>query len=425
MPAKIYLDFNSTHPPLEAILAEARAFYFEHFANSSGLSLASQHVNKRIDEARDTVAKLLGVLARQIVFTSCATEANNLIIRELYARRQGDIFRVLSSPFEHPSVSECLKRLTNCEITYFKANRDGTIAAAEFEGIQWGDYQLITMMAVQNESGGVLPLETLAAALPAVHPPVLADFSQALPKFAQDASRELKSEFIGELTQKNFFVTATGHKLGAGFGAGLVVLPRGFAKADAMPLLAGGNQEYGHRAGSHNTEAIIAFALALTHKLECNNYALWHETTRDFEARLLQKLPPSLGASIVGAALPWPAVSAAEPMATRTPSATEGTGGAQPWRATRAPGTTLLLLPRIPIDFLIMALDREGITVSTGTSCKSRSRTPSAALLAMGYSETEALGVVRLSYDQNLSAADRERASTILAEAVAKLAPAP
>lgn len=421
MPAKIYLDFNSTHPPLAAILGEARAFYFEHFANSSGLSLASQHVNKRIDEARDTVAHLIGVTARQIVFTSCATEANNLIIREHHARHPGGVFRVLSSPFEHPSVSECLKRLTNCEITYFKANHDGTIDAAAFDGIPWGDYHLITMMAVQNESGVVLPIKTLAAALPAAHPPVLVDFSQALPKCAHDATDELKPEFIGELTQKNFFVTATGHKLGAGFGAGLVVLPHGMTKNDAMPLLAGGNQEHGHRAGSHNTEAIIAFALALQHKLKCNNYALWHATTHDFEARILQKLPASLGASIVGDALPRPAVSAVEPTAMRTPSATEGTGGAETGMSVRAPGTTLLLLPHIPIDFLIMALDREGITVSTGTSCKSRSRTPSAALLAMGYSEAEALSVVRLSYDQNLSTADRERASAAIATAVQKL----
>jgi cysteine desulfurase len=90
--------------------------------------------------------------------------------------------------------------------------------------------------------------------------------------------------------------------------------------------------------------------------------------------------------------------------------------------ATRAPGTTLLLLPGVPIDFLIMALDKEGITVSTGTSCKSRSRSPSAALLSMGYSEAEALSVVRLSYGQNLTTAEMEIVSTQLAGAVQRLA---
>lgn len=374
MKAKIYLDFNSTHPPDIGALQAAQAFYTEHFANSSGLSLESQLVNKRIEEAREEIAAIFGIKPEQVVFTSCATESNNLLIHEFHRRKAGASFHVLSSPFEHPSVSECLKGLSGTQITYIPADM-------QFPA---GEYDLVAVMAVQNETGGLLPLDKL----PVEKGPVLVDFSQALPKLAHDALSALKPGIVRELTGRGCWLTATGHKVGAGFGAGLIILPEETRKTT---LLAGGNQEMGYRAGSHNTAAILALAAALKTKLGSNSHATWYEKSNLFEKMLREKLSSMGGFEIVG----------------------ENTA--------RAPGTTLLMLRGIPIDFLVMALDREGITVSTGTSCKSRSRSPSAALLAMGYSESEALSVVRLSYDQNLPVKDMERVADVLAQAVANL----
>lgn len=374
MKAKIYLDFNSTHPPNVAALDAAREFYLRHFANSSGLSLESQIVNKRIEESRDEIAALFGIEPEQLVFTSCATESNNLLIQEFYRRKSGIRFRVLSSPFEHPSVAECIKGLSETEITYLPAN-------LQFPA---GEFDMISMMAVQNETGSLLPVEKL----PEGPIPLLVDFSQALPKLARDATPELRPNIVRELTRRGAWLTATGHKVGAGFGAGLIILPQ---KTRKTILLAGGNQEMGYRAGSHNTPAIIALATALKAKLAENNHAIWYEKTRQFENLLREKLSRVYEVKIIGES------------------------------GARAPGTTLLMLKGIAIDFLVMALDKEGITVSTGTSCKSRSRSPSAALMAMGYSESEALSVVRLSYDQNLSAEEMQRAAEVMAKAVANL----
>ncbi|MFO1470871.1 MAG: aminotransferase class V-fold PLP-dependent enzyme [Turneriella sp.] len=92
MTAKIYLDFNSTHPPDAVALAAGREFYLAHFANSSGLSLASQQVNERIERAREDIARLLLVTAEQVIFTSCATESNNLLVREFHSRHKAGIF---------------------------------------------------------------------------------------------------------------------------------------------------------------------------------------------------------------------------------------------------------------------------------------------------------------------------------------------
>jgi len=387
MKAKIYLDFNSTHPPDREALRVAREFYFEHFANSSGLSLESQLVNQKIEWSREEISRIFGVRPKQIIFTGSATESNNLLLREFYRRKKSKTFRVLCSPFEHPSVAEPLKRFSETEITLLKSARSGAIEAPSLDHAM----DLAVIMAIQNESGIVLPLSDLVPRFQNEKIPVLADASQLLPKLCEDGPAHLQPAFIRYLTDRGCYVTATGHKVGAGFGAGLVIAPPESILTDQSPLLAGGNQEHGLRAGSHNVEAIVALALALSKRVTTTHYAAWVATTNKFEAKFSETLKGISGCEIIGT------------------------------QTERAPGTTLLLLPGVPIDFLIMALDTEGITVSTGTSCKSRSRTASAALLAMGYSETEALSVVRLSYDQHLREAEMQRTAECLAAAVKRL----
>lgn len=206
MTAKIYLDFNSTHPPDAAALAAGREFYLEHFANSSGLSLASQQVYDRIERARQDIASLLCVSAEQIIFTSCATESNNLLIREFHSRQKSGPFRVLTSPFEHPSIAETLKHLGNTEIHAFRAEGDGTIATATLSENTAQPYELITLMAAQNESGVLLPALELMTALPEKHPPVIVDFSQALPKLCREEGAPLHPRLIKELTDRKSVV---------------------------------------------------------------------------------------------------------------------------------------------------------------------------------------------------------------------------
>ena len=391
MTAKIYLDFNSTHPPDAVALAAGREFYLAHFANSSGLSLASQQVNERIERAREDIARLLLVTAEQVIFTSCATESNNLLVREFHSRHKAGTFRVLTSPFEHPSIAETLKQLENTEIHAFKAESNGTISENSLKKALAEPFDLITLMATQNESGVLLPALEMMNALGANHMPVIVDFSQALPKLCNEENAPLSPRLVKELTARGAFLTATGHKTGAGFGAGLIITPPGHAALKKTALLAGGNQEFGLRAGSHNTEAIISLAEALKRKLAANSYPAWQKVTGDFASLLKTAISKIAGAKIIAEDAP------------------------------RAPGTLLLLLPQVPIDFLIMALDREGITVSTGTSCKSRSRSPSQALFAMGYSEAEALSVIRLSFDQNLTPADMARTADVLQQSLARL----
>lgn len=389
MKAKIYLDFNSTHPPDAAILGEARSFYLKHFANSSGLSLESQLVNERIEAVREDIAALFGIAPRQVVFTSCATESSNLLVRELYRQSSGRLFRAISSPFEHPAVSEALRALDTAEVKLLRATTAGELDTGDLSSVDW-QADLIAAMAVQNESGIVLPIGPLLRYKPPATA-FLCDGAQLLPKLCCDGPDYLRPDFIRTLTAQGCFITATGHKLGAGFGCGLLLTPAENPLSAEHPLLAGGNQEMGLRAGSHNAEAIVALGLALQKKITTNNYASWKQRGETFEALLMKELSFIAGIEIIGS------------------------------QTQRAPGTTLLLLPEVPIDFLVMALDQKGITVSTGTSCKSRSRTPSQALLAMGYSHRQALSLLRLSYDQNIGEREMLTAVAALADSARAL----
>jgi cysteine desulfurase len=394
MKAKIYLDFNSTHPPDVAALQVARDFYLENYANSSGLSMQSQYVNKRLEEARASIAAFCQVKPTQVIFTSCATESNNLLLREMHRRSSRRPFRVLSSPFEHPSVSECLRLLPDTTIEYLSSNSEGQLSLGEFTTADLMGYDLVTAMAVQNESGVILPVLEICQTMPEDHPPMLVDFSQALPKIATDGVGALAPAVIHELTQRGCFLTATGHKLGAGFGSGLIITPELPPTWKNTHLLAGGNQEHSWRAGSHNIESIIALAETMKSRQTHISVKNWQNTTSMFEKILEEQMTGVDGFQIVAARVP------------------------------RAPGTSLLLLRGTAIDFLIMALDARGITVSTGTSCKSRSRTASPALLAMGYSELEALSVIRLSYGQDLTRPAMLNVATELRAAVQKLSAA-
>ena len=182
------------------------------------------------------------------------------------------------------------------------------------------------------------------------------------------------------------------HKVGAGFGAGVLIRPDEHKigqKMKDLAVYAGGSQEYEIRAGSHNTAAIIAFARTLTQK--SRPIAEVNKLTSSFENLLQSELADVLPVEVVAQSSP------------------------------RLAGTSLVIFEGLQIDFFLMALDQEGIVVSTGTSCKSKSRTPSPALLAMSYNEEQALSVIRFSYAENFNAALQQQVLARLKPVISRL----
>lgn len=373
----IYLDYNATHPPDTEILKQALDEYLHHFANSSGLSLQSQKTHDLIEKQRSLFAGLLGVKNDRVVFTSSATEANSLVISALkqMLSSQGKIPETAVSLLEHPSVSESVLR-SGFKVRLLPVTRGGVIDVDEYiRKAEPADFSIA--MLAHNETGVIQPVAELQQAVLSQNKDAvfLCDISQALPKMTaidNPVDSGLSTGIVAAITGHRGFVTLAGHKIGAGFGCAALILPDHIKPEELQPymLIAGGAQEQSLRAGTHNTFAIVALVKTLAHRLK--NQTLVQQiaqNTRSFENLLKKELP--CFQKIIGQESP------------------------------RLPGTTLALFDSLPIDFALMGLDRAGITVSTGTSCKSRSRQASEALLAMGYTEKQALSVLRFSYGKD------------------------
>lgn len=362
----IYLDYNATHPPDTESIEQATRLYFSNFYNSSGLSAASQKVLSLLEDDRAAIAELLSTRPENLYFTASATEANAIILRSLQKKRE-----VFTTPFEHPSVTENLHNKENTGTLELEADHTVSLSSLE-EKLEKNPQLLAVIAGSHNETGLCQPLPavfSIFSRYPEAR--LLCDMSQSLPKMVRSSASENTAALFGE-APPNVYFTAAGHKTGAGFGCSILSGP---AEADGLELYSGGNQEAGIRPGSHDFRAVHALRLTLEKRLNDRGLvpAIEHNTEL-FEKALKEET----GAEIICENSP------------------------------RLPGTTLALFKNTQIDFMMMALDRAGITVSTGTSCKSRSRSPSPALLAMGFSEDEALSVIRFSYGAVFTA-DRQQ----------------
>lgn len=368
----LYLDYNSTHPPDAEVIQEALSEYLEAYANPSGRSRFSQLADEKLEFCRNQIARDMGVLPEQIIFTGTATEAAALAIHSLtrFYQKKVKTIQVAMSPFEHPAVSENISSADPIEFVCLPP--DHIEMLSQLKRI---NPVLITMNACHNETG-ISPPPSFFRKLYTDFPdiPVLVDASQLIRRATSPFIQEQEvMDYEGPLlpailSHPKTALFFSGHKIGAGPGCAVLILPQDESLRHVFSrfkLIAGGSQEREVRPGTQNLLAILAIAKRI--KKIRNRKLNLAATTIEFEKKIMRQL----NLTILG------------------------------YQKTRLPGTTLLFLPKADIDFLLMGLDMKGITVSTGTSCKSKSRTPSPALLAMGFSESEAIQVIRLSYDDS------------------------
>lgn len=388
---KVYLDYAATHPPIKSIIEKANELYLNNFANSSGLSGESQKVNNLIRESRSQLAQLLSISEQQIFFYSSASEAHSsllwLLSKHCFAQKKSRI-KIACSPFEHPSIIETVKKIPDAEVFFFEADKAG-LKEMDLDAI---NPDLIICMAAHNETGLLMPISNIIQWSEEHNIPMLCDCVQLAPKLNYDSQ---DNRINGKLFQekKSVYFTMAGHKIGAGFGCAILITPKlnstELAFIEKANILAGGNQETPFRPGSHNLAAIKAMELSLNRVLiDKGRYDNLLEKSKRLEKTIINSIK---GVHLIGA------------------------------QSERLPGTSLLLVPDLSIDFLLMALDQKGITVGTGTSCKSRSREASPALLAMGYTEEEALQAIRISLGPEIPGELLEKASKAIIESILKL----
>lgn len=365
MTRPVYLDYNAT-APLKQPVIEAMTAALAECGNASSVHRFGRLARRAVETAREDVAALVAAEPRQVVFTGGGTEANNLAIAAAGAGR-----RILVSAIEHESV---LKAAPDAEL--IPVDSDGVADLATLQTLLARDPRpaLVCLMLANNETGVIQPVAQ-AARLAHEHGALIhCDAVQAAGKLAVD----FKALGVDTLA-------LSAHKLGGPQGVGALLI------GDAVelhPLLRGGGQERGWRAGTENVPAIRGFGVA---------------------ARLAaQDLP----AMLVLAAL---RDHMEDRLSRAAPEAVVLASGAG-----RLPNTTCIALPGLPAETQVMALDLAGIAVSAGSACSSGKVKPSHVLRAMGADERLVGSAIRLSLGWRTSEQDIDHLLDAWAQLVAR-----
>lgn len=378
----VYLDNNATTAVAPEV-REAMEPYFaaEYFNPSSAYDRASPAA-QAIKGARETVAQSLGgVDPAEILFTSCATESLNTAlygaVRANPARRH-----IVTTAVEHPAVYEVCKDLarSGLDVTFLPVDRAGNLGLRDFIQAIRPDTLLVAVMHANNETGVVFPVEELARITKETDPAVL-----FLTDVTQTAGK-LPLDLRGAMAHVDL-LAFSGHKFHAPKGVGALFVRRG---TPVRPLLVGGHQEGGRRAGTENVPYIAGLARALTLAKE------EHDAVGARIRRLRDRLEAGILASI---------------------PCTEVNGGGAP----RTPNTSNISFHFIEGEGILYQLNAHGICASSGSACTSGSLEPSHVLKAMGVPFTAVHGSVRLSLSRYTTDADVDHALAVFPQVVSSL----
>ncbi len=354
----VYLDCNATTPLDPRVRQVLLRYLDEEYGNEGSRTHEYGSAAKRaVQQARDQVASVVGCKREEVLFTSGATESNNLAILGLADFGIANNRRhIVSTMIEHKAVLEPLADLESrgFEVTYVKPQADGLVRSADVLSALRPDTLLVTVMHVNNETGVIQPLDEIAAGM-ANHPAYLhVDAAQSFGKIPKTLAK-----------QRIDLISISGHKIYSPKGIGaLIARRRGYEKAPIKPLMFGGGQERGVRPGTLPV-ALIA-ALGESAALSVAESAKWMERCSAIKASALKALLP-LGGVPVGP-----------------------DGGV-------ISSTLNIRFPMLDSEALIVGLQGYA-AISNGSACTSSSYKPSHVLKAMGMDDTDATRCVRLSW---------------------------
>lgn len=364
-----YLDHAATTPMSDAAI-EATAAAFRVVGNASSLHGAGRQARRMVEEARERVARALGALPGEVVFTSGGTEANNLAIKGLFWSRRDEVAtrtRIITLPVEHHAVLDAVDWLAQHEgavVDEVPVDAEGLLDLDAFRSLverNPDDIALVTVMWANNEVGSVQPIAEVAAIANEFGIPIHSDAVQAVGALPVDFG----STGLAALT-------LSGHKLGGPIGVGALLLGR---DRKPTPILHGGGQERDVRSGTLAMPVIVGLGVAVEQAV----------TNREADSVRIQDLRDRL---IAG-------VEALDVHATL-----------RGHRTHRLPGNAHFTFEGCEGDALLMLLDAQGVQVSTGSACTAGIPQPSHVLLSMGLDAAAARGALRFSLGRSSSQAD-------------------
>lgn len=384
---KIYLDYAATTPVDPKVLQAMEPFFTQKFANPSSIHSWGQEAIIAVDEARDRLADILEVNSGEIIFTSSASEANNLALRGVleYLRRKKSKLHLVISDVEHPSLrepAEQLQKMDGVELSRVRVDREGRVDPTELEGLLRPETALVSITMVQSEVGTLQPIQQLAKVVRRFekkHRTRIYLHSDIVQAFLWYDCRPEKLSLD--------LATLSSHKIFGPKGSALLY------KKDGVPLIPqilGGGQERGRRSGTENVPALVGLAEAavMASSRRERDHQKVAQLRGDF-LKILEKNIPRLKVLVS--------------------------------QQRSAPHILSVSFGRLSGDTVVIALDQAGVAVSSGTACHSRAVEPSRVLSAMGYPKDSARQGVRFSFGRELSKSIVKEASQVVSRVLSRL----
>jgi len=360
MPEKyIYMDNNAT-TPVHHEVQSAMQKAIGAFGNPSSLHGPGREARHYVEEARETVASFIGAAPEEVMFVGSGSEANNTILNALTCQRMGCAYhqrgftRIVTSTIEHPCVLETAKCLQErgVDVVYLDVDAHGKVDCDQLREAVTGTTGLVSVMMANNEIGTIQDIKTIAEIAHAGGALFHTDAVQAVGKIPVNVE-ELEVDFL----------TLSAHKIYGPKGVGALYVRKG---APFCPLIRGGHQERGRRAGTENTPGIVGLGKAI----EMRSREMVEEESRllDMKAALRKGIEEHIpDVQFIG----------------------------HPTDC--LPGTLNVSFDGAEGEAIILYLDLEGVAVSTGSACASGSLDPSHVILATGMPAECAHGSIRIS----------------------------
>jgi len=376
---RIYLDHNATTPADPSVVAAMTSALQQQFGNASSVHSFGQTAKTVVDEARAAVADLIGAGPQEIVFTSGGTESDNLAIRgtaeALFPTKRRHL---IATSIEHEAVLHTLKDLAKrgWATTLLPVDDSGVVGPQALDAVITDDTALVSVMHANNEIGTIQPLAELAA---------IAHRHGAL--FHTDAVQSIGKLRIDVADIGVDLLSLSAHKCYGPKGIGALWVRRG---SRLIPMMTGGKQERNRRAGTENVPGIAGLGAAARLAIrQAETEAGRLAALRDLlEAGILQRVSGTLV-------------------------------NGDPTR--RVSNTTNISFDRVEAESLLIALDLEGIAVSTGSACSSGTLQPSHVLRAMGHSPHRAQSSIRFSLGAGNTVEEIDRVIAVLPKVVNRL----
>ena len=374
----IYLDNNATTRVAPEVLYAMQPYLGEFFGNPSSAHTLGREMKRAVEQSREQVANLIGANnATDIVFTSCGSESDNWAIRGVLAAAPNKK-HIVTTLVEHEAVRNLCRLLESegYEVTWLGVDGNGELDLESLRTALRPDTALVSIMLANNETGVLFPIEEIGR--------IVRENSEAA--FHVDGVQAVGKVPIS-LKNVDLFALS-GHKLHAPQGIGALYIRKGIVLS---PLIIGGAQEQGRRAGTSAVPNIVGLGAACRLALEDNDHARIETMRNRLEDEILRSIP---NARLNGIAD----------------------------RSKRLPNTSSISFEYVDGQNILMHLDQAGICVSTGSACHSTTHESSPTLRAMNVPYTAAQGSIRFSLGRYNTEAEIETTLRILPEVIAKLA---